>query len=214
MSQLLRIDASVQGDRSVSRALTDHAVARWVQTHGDGTVVVRDLGSAPPPHFTAATGTARLTDPAQHTPAQAGSLALTHEFVAELLAADTVVIGMPLYNYGPPSSLKAWVDHLIAPGLTVDPATGAGLLGDRELIVLASRGGGYGEGTPREGWDHAQTWLAHVLSTVGLKPRFITAELTLAEVMPQMAHLREQAAESLRAAHAQVDELWAPVPAA
>lgn len=208
MSQLLRVDTSIQGERSVSRALTDHAVARWRDTHDVETVVVRDLGAEPPPHFTAATGTARIIDPAQHSAAQAGSWALTQELVAEVLAADTVLIGMPLYNYGAPSSLKAWVDHLVAPGLSVEPQTREGLLGDRELIVLASRGGGYGEGAPREGWDHAQAWLGHALSSVGLEPRFITAELTLAEVDPQMAHLREQAAESLRAAHAQIDELW------
>lgn len=213
MPQLLRIDSSVQGDRSVSRALTDHAVDRWSATHEGGTLVVRDLGSAAPPHFTASTGDARLTDPAQHTTAQADSWALTQELVAEVLAADTMLIGMPLYNYGPPSALKAWVDHLVAPGLSVNRETMEGLLAGRELVVLASRGGGYGEGTPREGWDHAQTWLTHALSTVGLEPRFITAELTLAEVNPQMADLRELAAESLRAAHTEIDELWAPVPA-
>jgi FMN-dependent NADH-azoreductase len=209
---LLRIDSSVQGHASVSRALTDHAVSRWRATHAGGTVVSRDLGAEPPPHVIAATGAARMTDPAQHTVAESESWALTQALVAEVLAADTVLIGMPLYNFGPPSALKAWLDHLVAPGLSVDPATMRGLLGGRELIVLASRGGGYGEGTPREGWDHARAWLPHALSTVGLEPRFITAELTLADVNPQMADLRELAAESLRAAHAEIDGLWAAVP--
>ncbi|MEK8108184.1 NAD(P)H-dependent oxidoreductase [Micromonospora sp. M12] len=61
--------------------------------------------------------------------------------------ADVVLLGLPLYNYGAPSSVKAWVDHLIVPGLAYDPTTQAGLLGGREFVVLATRGGGYGEGT-------------------------------------------------------------------
>ena len=70
------------------------------------------------------------------------------------------------------------------PGLSYDPETGAGLLGDTEFIVFASRGGGYGSGTPRYGWDHAETWLPHGVSLMGLVPRFITAELTLADRLP------------------------------
>ena len=66
------------------------------------------------------------------------------------------MLGLPLYNFGPPSTVKAWVDHIVAPGLSFDAETGAGLLGDTEFIVLESRGGGYGPGTPREGWDHAR----------------------------------------------------------
>jgi FMN-dependent NADH-azoreductase len=74
--------------------------------------------------------------------------------------------------------------------------------------VLAGRGGGYGPGTPREGWDHAQTWLSHALSVSGLVPRFITAELTTADVDPKMAHLKSLAAESLNKALAAIDQLW------
>lgn len=211
MPQLLRIDSSVQGQSSVSRALTVHAVERWRAAHPDGTIVHRDLGEHPLPHLTNATGVARIVDPATHSPEQAESYRLTHDLVAEVLAASTVLIGMPLYNFGPPSSLKAWVDHLVAPGLSIDPATMTGLLGGRDVIVLAARGGGYGPGTPREGWDHAEGWLPHALGQVGLEPRFITAELTLADVNPHLAELKPLAAESLKRAHEQIDALWAGV---
>src|SRR5690606_28770955 len=108
------------------------------------------------------------------SPAQAASWALSRELVEEVRAADTVLLGLPLYNFGAPSTVKAWVDHLIAPGLAYDPAAGEGRLGDRELIVLAARGGGYAPGTPRHGWDHAEPWLPHGLSLTGLQPtRFI-----------------------------------------
>jgi len=133
--------------------------------------------------------------------------------VGEVLAADTIVLGLPIYNFGPPSGVKSWVDHLIAPGLSIDAVTHAGLLSGRDMLVLASKGGGYQPGTPREGWDHAEPWLPHGLSLTGLEPRFITVELTLADTNPQMAELKPLAAESLAAAEREIDAQWAPVAA-
>ena len=213
MAHLLHIDSSIRGDASVSRKLTARAAAAWRAAHPGGTVTYRDLGRDPLPHLDVAGGLARLLPRDQHTPAQAGSLALTEQLVSEITDADTIVLGLPLYNYGPPSSVKAWVDHLIAPGLSIDPETHAGLLGGRDLIVLASRGGGYGTGAPREGWDHAEPWLPHGLAITGLQPRFIAAELTLAEETPAMADLIPLAAKSLAAAEQAIDDLWSPASA-
>jgi FMN-dependent NADH-azoreductase len=213
VAHLLHIDSSIQGDRSVSRQLTARAAGAWKAAHPGGTVTYRDLGGNPVPHFDAATGTARLVPPEQHTTAQAASWALTEELVGEVREADTILLGLPLYNFGAPSSIKAWVDHLIAPGLSIDPQTRAPLLGGREFIVLASRGGGYAEGTPRQGWDHAEPWLPHAIAAIGLEPRFITTELTLANVNPAMADLIPLAAESLAAAEQAIDGLWVPVSA-
>jgi FMN-dependent NADH-azoreductase len=156
---------------------------------------------------------ARILPRDQHTAAQAESWALTELLISEVKQADTIVLGLPLYNFGAPSSVKAWVDHLIALGLSIDPETHAGLLGGREFIVLASRGGGYNEGAPREGWDHAETWLPHGVAGMGLEPRFITAQLTLAEATPAMAELIPLAKESLAAAEREIDDLWSPVSA-
>jgi FMN-dependent NADH-azoreductase len=208
MAHLLHIDSSIQGDRSISRALTARAAARWHAAQPGSSVTYRDLATDPIPHFGPATNEARSIPPEQHNEAQAASWALLVEIVGEVAAADTILLGLPLYNFGPPSTVKAWVDHLIVPGVSIDAATGEGKLGGREMIVLQARGGGYGEGTPREGWDHAQPWLPHGVSLTGLEPRFITAELTLADVNPQMADLRDLAAASLKAAEAEVDELW------
>jgi FMN-dependent NADH-azoreductase len=209
MPHLLHIDSSIQGDRSISRALSARAAARWGAANPDGTVTYRDLAADPLPHMSPAGAEARFVPVDQHNEAQAASWALSTELVGEVAAADTILFGLPLYNFGPPSTVKAWVDHLIAPGLSMDRASGDGLLGGREMIVLAARGGGYAEGTPREGWDHAQPWLPHGVSLTGLEPSFITAELTLADVNPAMADLRELAAASLKAAEAEVDALWA-----
>ena len=210
MAHLLHIDSSIQGDRSVSRKLTAHARDAWLAAHPGGTVTYRDLGSHPLPHFDTATGLARILPPELRTPAQAASWALTEELIGEIKEADTIVLGLPLYNFGAPSSVKTWVDHLIAPGLSIDAETHAPLLGGREFVVLASRGGGYAEGTPRHGWDHAEPWLPHAISLTGLEPRFITAELTLAHTNPAMAELIPLADQSLAEAERAIDALWTP----
>ncbi len=213
MPHLLHIDSSIQGDRSISRRLTARAAGRWRAAHPDGAVTYRDLGAEPLPHVDAVTAPARSVPPEQHTPEQAASWALSQALVGEIVEADTILLGLPLYNFGPPSTVKAWVDHLIAYGLSIDPATHEGLLGGRDLLVLAARGGGYGPDTPRHGWDHAEPWLPHGLSLTGLEPRFITAELTLADVNPAMADLRPLAEQSLAAAERAIDEQWRAVAA-
>src|SRR5258708_27920219 len=190
MAQLLHIDSSVQGGRSVSRRLTARAAERWRATHPGGMVTYRDLAVNPIPHLDGETGTARLVPSEARTPAQDTSFALSVTLVDEIKNADTVLLGVPLYNFGAPSTVKAWVDHIVAPGLSMDAETGGGLLGGTDFIVLASRGGGYAPGTPREGWDHAEAWLPHAVSLTGLQPRFITAELTMADVNPAMADLK------------------------
>jgi FMN-dependent NADH-azoreductase len=208
MSHLLHIDSSVQGDGSVSRLLTARAAERWHAAHPGGTVTYRDLAANPIPHLDAATGPARLVPADQRTPAQETSFALSVTLVDEIKNADTVLLALPLYNFGPPSTVKAWVDHIVAPALSIDAETGGGLLGGTDFIVLNSRGGGYGPGTPREGWDHAEAWLPHAVSLTGLQPRFITAELTMADVNPAMAELKPLAAESLSRALGAIDRLW------
>lgn len=213
MATLLHIDASIQGEGSISRQLTARAASAWRAAHPDGVVTYRDLGADPVPHFDSAANLSRGLPPDQHTPAQAESWALITELVGEVAAADTVLLGLPIYNYGAPSAVKSWVDHLIVPGLSIDPETREGLLGGRDFVVIVSRGGGYAEGAPRHGWDHATAWLPHGVALTGLEPRFITTELTLAPLNPAMAELVPMYEESRRQAEAAIDELWAPAVA-
>jgi FMN-dependent NADH-azoreductase len=210
MSHLLHIDSSIRVEGSVTRALTARAADVWRAAHPGGTVTYRDLGANPVPHLDTHGGLARIIPPEQHTTAQAVSWRRTEQLIDELKRADTILLGLPLYNFGPPSSVKAWVDHVVAGGLSVDYERGEGLLGGRDLVVLAARGGGYAPGSPRDGWDHAQLWLPHGLALTGLQPRFIVAELTLAEVDPAMSELRPLARKSRADAERAVDELWRP----
>ena len=112
-------------------------------------------------------------------------------------------------NFGPPSTFKAWFDRIVVPGLTVDPGSG-GLLGRRPLTFTAARGGGYGPGTPREGWDHREPWLRHAFSQLGFDDiRFIHAELTLSRDSPRLRGLEDLEDKSIADAHAAIDELFA-----
>ena len=206
MKTLLQINTSIFSDSGQSSQLAQRFVAGWRELNPGATVTVRDFAREPVPHLDAASFGAFIAKPEERTAEQRKAVAYSDALIAELKAADVIVLGLPLYNFGPPSAVKAWVDHLIAYGLSIDPETGEGLLGGRDVLVLAARGGGYGPGTPRHGWDHAEPWLPHGLSLTGLEPRFVVAELTLADVNPAMAELKPLAAESLAAAEAAIDE--------
>src|SRR3981081_221347 len=114
-AHLLHIDSSIQGDRSVSRKLSARAADAWRAAHPDGTVTYRDLGRNPLPPLDAEGGLARVVPAEERTPSQNESWKLTEELVEEIRVADTVLLGLPLYNYGAPSVIKSWVDHLIPP---------------------------------------------------------------------------------------------------
>ncbi len=208
MSYVLRVDSSVQGEASVSRRLTGLATERWQATHPGGQVVHRDLEANPVPHLDRAADTARRTPPDQHTPEQAERWQLAEELIGEVRDADAVLLGLPLYNWGPPSAVKAWVDQLFAFGLSRERGTGAGLLGATRFIVLVSRGGGYGPEAPRHGWDHATPWLLHALSALGIVPEVIAVEMTLSVVNPALASFRPMMERDLAAAEAAVANLW------
>lgn len=208
MPHLLHIDSSVKGDESVSRALTRRAVEAWQAANPGGTVTYRDLNADQLPALNTDANLARYVPAEQQTPEQAAFAALSKQLVDEIKAADQVIIGLPLYNYAAPATLKTWVDHIVFPGLSTDAATAEGLLGGRRFQAIVSRGGGYGEGTPRHGWDHASGWFVKVMSTLGAEVDVIVAELTLADVVPAMADLKPLAAESLAQAERAIDGLF------
>jgi FMN-dependent NADH-azoreductase len=205
---LLHVDSSIRLDGSVSRAMTKRSATVWRAAHPHGTVTYRDLGSEPVPHLDTVGGLARHIPPIEHNREQAASWKLSQRLVDEIKQADAIVLGLPLYNLGPPSSVKAWVDHLVAPGLSVDPATGDGLLGGRDFIVIATRGGGDAPGAPRDPWERTALWLPHGLALTGLRPRFITVEFGLAEGSDKMAAFVPSARASREAAEREIERLW------
>jgi FMN-dependent NADH-azoreductase len=198
--RLFRLDTSIRTEGSVTRELADAVESAWQSEHPSGTVVRRDIGTAPlsvTSWIDAAT--ASRAPVGQRSVAQHEAVALAATLAEELLEADALLITTPLYNFGVPAQLKTWVDLLIT-----DPrlAPGAGpALAGRPAILVVARGGGYGPGTPREGWDHATPWVRRILADVfGVDLHVVEAELTMAEVNPAMEALREQARASHDAA--------------
>jgi FMN-dependent NADH-azoreductase len=213
MSHLLHLDSSIRplGD-SRSRRLSARYAAAWQSAHPEGTVTYRDLAADPIPHFDGTAFAANVIAPEDRTDAQATAFALTAEIAGEVMAADTILVGMGLYNFGTPSSVKAWYDRLVVPGITLDDE--GGRLGGKRLVLALAAGGGYAPGTPRHGWDHRLPWLAHAFEFLGLTEIDVfSAELTLARESPQMIPLDLGAAEdqSLIDAEAAIDASFAMV---
>ncbi|MET7453778.1 NAD(P)H-dependent oxidoreductase [Streptomyces sp. NPDC005574] len=188
MATLLHIDSSVfTGEASSSRAVTDAFRKTWQEQHPDGTVIYRDLAADPVPHLTADAHTAGFADPAAHTPGQAAAFAERVRLIEELEHADAVLIGAPMYNYTIPSTLKAWLDSVILMGRTAGETPSAK---GTPVTVVASRGGSYAPGTPREPYEYVQNYLTAVLAdALGLDLDFIVPELTMAPHVPALADL-------------------------
>ncbi|MEQ1440600.1 NAD(P)H-dependent oxidoreductase [Fontimonas sp. SYSU GA230001] len=151
MKTLLQINTSLFAENGQSSKLTQEFVQSWLARHPDGRVVVRDLAKAPLPHLDAARFGAFLAKPEERTPAQQAVIAESDALIDEIRRADVIVLGLPLYNFGVPSQLKAWIDHVARAGVSFRyTANGPeGLLGGRKLYVFAARGGRY-QGTPAD----------------------------------------------------------------
>jgi FMN-dependent NADH-azoreductase len=188
---ILRIDASARREGSVSRELSDRIVARFGD---DATVVTRDLAGGLPLIDETWVG-ANFTPADQRTEAQKDTLALSDTLIAELNAADTLVIGLPIYNFGVPATLKAWIDLVARAGVTFRYSeTGPkGLLeGKRAIVAVASGGTEAGSAI-----DFATGYIRHVLGFIGItQVDFVTAD-----------RLMLDAEATLKSANAQVDGL-------
>jgi FMN-dependent NADH-azoreductase len=169
MSTLLHINSSVRVNGSASRQLTGEFVAKWQAAHPNNRVVERDLASEEVPHLTEQTIGAFFTPPDQRSSEQINAVQLSDTLVAELTAADIIVIGAPMYNFSVSSALKAWIDHIARAGVTFKyTETGpVGQLTGKKVIVFTSRGGVYSEG-PYKSMDFHETYLRGVLGFVGL----------------------------------------------
>ena len=178
MRSLLVINSSAAREGSVSRTLVTETVERLLEGSPGARVVQRDLGAAPIPHLAVETLSGVRGQPA--TAAEIAARKLSDELIAELRAADTIVIGAPMYNFSVPTSLRAWFDHVLRAGETFSysEAGPKGLLGGKRVIVIESRGGLYSEG-PGSAFDFQEPYLRHLLGFVGITDvTFVHAEKT------------------------------------
>jgi FMN-dependent NADH-azoreductase len=194
---LLRVDASIQGPRSATSALADQVFAEFTAARPDEPVVTRHLAEQPLPAeaWALAIGGA-FTPEADRTPAQIDALTVASTVATELTDADAAVLAFPLYNFGVSQHVKVWIDLAVAgaPG-------GARLLDGKPVVLVTARGGAYGPGTPREGWDHSTAYLRRMLADVwGAELTVVEREFTLVGVNPALDEFTEMAAQMRKAA--------------
>lgn len=196
MTTLLRIDASARFEGSSSRRLADHFQARWTAAHPGARVIVRDLARRPVPHLDAPTIAAFYGAPIGAEPP--AGVALSDALIAELRAADHLLVGSPLYNQSLPSSLKAWIDHVVRDGHTfvTRDRRPVGLLGATSASLVIARGGVNSALVD----DFETPYLRAILGFIGItRVEVITVEAT--------AHDEATRAQRFAAAQAQVDRL-------
>jgi FMN-dependent NADH-azoreductase len=206
MATIFRLDASIRHEGSVTRAVATSLESTLLAAAPDAKVIRRDVGRDPLPSriWADALAGSHIPDSAR-TEGQREALVVAMELGDELARADAFIFAIPMYNFGVPPHAKAWIDVVIADP-RFSPRAGNPIAGKPAYLVIA-RGGAYGPGTPREGWDHATGWLKLILGTVwGLDVKVIEAELTAAHVNPALADLRELAAQNLERAHADAAE--------
>lgn len=175
MSRLLFVKSSVFGDGGQSSKLADHFIERWKAVHADAEVVVRDLVNQPIAHYDLAAISALSADAEDRTSDQQEIVTLSDTLIGEVRSADAIVIAAPMYNFAVPSQLKAWFDQIARNGVTFKYTENGpvGLLEDKPVYILATRGGQYHEA----GLDYQVPWLKLILGFVGLN----NVEVILAE---------------------------------
>jgi FMN-dependent NADH-azoreductase len=178
--RLLHVDSGILGDNSVSRRLSAAVVASWRAAHSHTHVVYRDLVAAPLPHLTGELmAAAQVADPTQHSLEVRHALAIGSKVLEEFMSANVVVVGAPMYNFGVPSQLKAWIDRLAVGGRTFKYTEKGpvGLVGDKKVIVASARGGLYGPDSPFAALDHQEKYLSTIFRFFGISDiRFVRAE--------------------------------------
>jgi len=202
MVSLLHLDSSADVLTSRSRTIGHSFSEAWLAAAAGNTVVHRDLHRDPLPH---------LADSELHWPPRlrregavvpADAEALQAGLIAELLAADVLLVGAPLYNYSLPSSLKAWIDNIHVPGVTAPFDVDSQPLAGRPAVIVTSRGASYDPGSPTDGWDHEIPALRLILGTaLGMDVTVIETNLTLAETVPALADQIPRSRDELAAAH-------------
>ncbi|HWU93438.1 MAG TPA: NAD(P)H-dependent oxidoreductase [Sphingomicrobium sp.] len=178
---ILHIDSSITGEQSASRAIS-RSVVDQLRSGGDA-VVSRDLVSEPLPHLT--------------LDAFADSTVLD-----EFLAADTVVIGAPMYNFTLPTQLKAWLDRILVAGKTFRYTESGpeGLAGGKRVVIALARGGFYGAGSPAASLEHLETYLRGVFNFIGIEPEFVAADGLAIGPEQRESSVREALGQTVRLA--------------
>ena len=167
MTTLLAIEVSARGPASTTRKLTATFIEQWQASHADGAVTVRDLTATRLPYVDTDWMSGAFTPPDRQTPEMRAALQLSDELIAELMAADHIVIGTPMYNLSIPAMLKAYIDQIVRIGVTFTPQY-EGLAKGKKATVIISSGGDFSPGTPYESLNNASGYLRQILGFIGI----------------------------------------------
>jgi FMN-dependent NADH-azoreductase len=167
--QILQIISSAQGANSYSTKLGQGIIDKLRAAHPDSQVVVRNLATDPLPYLEEAHLQAFFTPAEGRSPEQQQAVRHSDEVVAQVMAADVIIIGVPFYNFSVPASLKSWLDHLTRAGITFryTPTGPEGLINGKKVYLAIASGGIYSEG-PMQAYDFAAPYLRTVLSFLGM----------------------------------------------
>ena len=180
---VLHIDSSINGENSASRALTRSIVDQLKGSDWGAKVVYRDLNANPLPHLT--------LDAFADT-----------SVLEEFLAADTIVIGAPMYNFTLPTQLKAWIDRIVIRGTTFRYTESGpeGLAKGKRVIIALARGGFYNEGSPAAALEYLETYLRGIFNFIGIEPEFVAADGLSVSSEQREAALADALGETVRLA--------------
>jgi FMN-dependent NADH-azoreductase len=211
---LFRLDASINPRQSASRAMADMVEAEWHQAHPGDPVIRRHVGTDPLPADAWANAVMGARTPeADRSERQRAGVALAARLAGELAGADAVLLAVPLYNFGVSQHIKTWIDLVIA--APRDSSGAEPLLAGKPTVLVTVRGGAYGAGTPRDGWDHSTGYLRRILADVwGAELTVVEREFTLVGVNPALDQFTELAAQLKDAAHAAAREAGRALTAA
>ena len=189
---LFRLDASIRTEGSASREIADIVENEWLDSHPGDTVVRRHIGvDVLPADAWGLSVSAAFSPQDTWTDQQRAARELATALADEVASADAILLAVPLYNFGVSQHIKTWIDLIVT---VADPDRR--LMADKPVVLATVRGGAYGAGTPREGWDHSTAYLRRILADVwGADLTVVEREFTLVGVNPALDEFTDTAAE-------------------
>lgn len=206
--KLLEIQSSVRVDKSISRLLSQQFVQTWQAFHPSGQHKQRDVGINPPPHPTELWTTANYVAPEARTPDMNAALANSEQLIEELLWADRVLLGVPMYNFSVPSTLKAYLDNVVRINRTFDfdavSFTFRGLAVGKKALIITPSAGNFAPDTPLGNMNFCETYLRTILGFIGIEDSAIVTIPN--QFMPD--EMRQQEVECARTTLMNLAETW------
>lgn len=167
MPKLLVVEVSPRGPYSASRQVAERFASKWQSEHAGGGVVVRDLATSHIPFVSLPWIGGAFTPPEQHSAEMTAAIKVSDDLIAELMSADEIVIGTPMYNFSIPALLKAYIDHIVRAGVTFNMNYQGLVTGKKATVIIAS-GSDFGPGTPYEAANAASSYMRQILGFIGI----------------------------------------------